>query len=313
MSTRQHIRRTPALLALATLAFAALPALRAADAPAPDTFQKELGEWKTRRDTRLRAPDGWLSLIGLDWLAEGDNTIGSAPDAVVKLPANRAAAKVGHLTLASGKVTLVAAPGSGFTVDGKPVTAPVELRSDAHAAEPSVVALGTVSFFVIDRNGRLAARVKDSESPTRTGFQGIERFPDDPTWRVEAKFEPYPAGRTLQVPTILGTVDRMAEPGAVVFEHGGATYRLDAVLEEGETDYFIIFGDLTNRHETYGGGRFLYAKPVDASGHVMLDFNRAYNPPCVFTPYATCPLPPAQNKLPVRIEAGEKMYGKQHR
>jgi uncharacterized protein (DUF1684 family) len=169
-----------------------------------------------------------------------------------------------------------------------------------------------VSFYVINRNDRLAVRVKDSESPTRNGFQGVEAFPADPSWRVNAHFEAYPPGRTLQVPTILGTVDTMAEPGAVVFEHGGKTYRLDTVLEEGETDLFIIFGDLTNRHETYGGGRFLYAKPADAQGTVMLDFNRAYNPPCVFTPYATCPLPPPQNKLSVRVEAGEKMYGKQH-
>ncbi len=289
-------------------------ACRAADAPAPapDTFQKELAEWKAGRSERLHSPTGWLTLIGLDWLKEGDNAVGSAPDAVVKLPADRAPARAGRLTLAGGKVTFTPETKVAFTVDGKPLTAPVELRSDEHAAEPSLVALGSVSFFVISRNGRLGVRVRDSASPTRTAFTGVESFPPDPTWRVDARFEPYPPGRTLQVPTILGTVDSMAEPGAVVFEHDGKSYRLDTVLEEGETDLFIIFGDLTNRHETYGGGRFLYAKPADANGRVMLDFNRSYNPPCVFTPYATCPLPPPQNKLPVRIEAGEKMYGKQH-
>lgn len=293
-----------------------LPALaRGAEAPAAppaDTFTRELQEWRERRDARLRSPDGWLTLIGLDWLKEGDNAVGSAPDAVVRLPEDRAPAKAGRLTLAGGQVTLTAERGVALTVDGKPLAGPTALRSDEHAAEPSVVALGSVSFFVISRNGRLAVRVKDSESPTRLGFKGVESFPADPSWRVIAKFEPYPEGKTLQVPTILGTVDTMKEPGAVVFEHGGQTYRLDTVLEEGETDLFLVFGDLTNRHETYGGGRFLYAKPPGPDGTVMLDFNRAYNPPCVFTPYATCPLPPANNKLPVRIEAGEKMYGKQH-
>jgi uncharacterized protein (DUF1684 family) len=283
-----------------------------ANAPAADTFQKELAEWKAGRTERLHSPTGWLTLIGLDWLKEGDNLVGSAPDAVVKLPADRAPARAAHLTLAGGKITLTAESKVAFTIDGKPAAGPVELRSDEHAAEPSMVALGSVSFYVISRNDRLAVRVKDSESPTRTGFQGVESFPADPSWRVNARFEPYPSGKTLQVPTILGTVDTMAEPGAVVFERDGKTYRLDTVLEEGETDLFIIFGDLTNRHETYGGGRFLYAKPADAKGMVMLDFNRAYNPPCVFTPYATCPLPPPGNKLSVRVEAGEKMYGKQH-
>jgi uncharacterized protein (DUF1684 family) len=298
-----------ALLLISTLGFSSC---RAADAPGPDTFQAELDAWKAGRSERLHSPTGWLTLIGLDWLQEGDNLVGSAPDAVVKLPADRAPARAAHLALAGGKVTFTAEPQVAFTVDGKPAVGPVELRSDEHAGEPSLVALGSVSFYIISRNDRLAVRVKDSQSPKLTGFTGIESFPADPSWRVNARFEPYPPGKTLQVPTILGTVDTMAEPGAVVFERDGKTYRLDTVLEEGETDLFIIFGDLTNRHETYGGGRFLYAKPADANGRVMLDFNRAYNPPCVFTPYATCPLPPAGNKLSVRVEAGEKMYGKQH-
>lgn len=314
MTPRIHSQILGATLSMALLVpLAAWPA-PAAPSPAPtaaaDLFQSELTEWQTHRDTRLRSADGWLTLVGLDWLKEGDNVVGSAKDATVKLPDGKAPAKAATLVVAKDQVTFRPEPGSAFTVEGKPVTEPLALLPDSDAKGPTMVDLGALSFYVIARNGKLAVRVKDSESATRTNFKGVERFTPDPSWRVIAHFEPYPAGKKLQVPTILGTVDAMTEPGALVFERNGQKYRLDAVLEEGETDLFIIFGDQTNRKDTYGGGRFLYAKPADSDGHVMLDFNRSYNPPCVFTPYATCPLPPPQNKLPVRIEAGEKMYGK---
>jgi len=307
--TAPSIRLTASILTLAL--FSAVPG-NAAEAPAADAFHSELTEWKTTRNARLHSPSGWLTLVGLDWLKEGDNAVGSAPDARIPLPAGKAPAQAAVVTLAGGKVTFRALPGVAFTVDGKPVSGPVELRGDDQAGDPTLVALGSLSFYVIKRGERLAARVKDSESETLKSFTGIEYFPEDPSWRVVGRFEPYPAGRTLQVPTVLGTVDTMPEPGAVVFERNGVTYRLDAVFDVGDTDYFIIFGDQTNRKETYGGGRFLYAKPADKDGKVVLDFNRAYNPPCVFTPYATCPLPPPQNKMPVRVEAGEKIYGKGH-
>ena len=151
-------------------------------------------------------------------------------------------------------------------------------------------------------------RVKDKESPTLRAFHGIENFPADPKWRVEARFEPYDPPRPVRVPNILGTVDTESCPGALVFEIDGKSYRLDPVVERGETDLFVIFGDRTNGHGTYGAGRFLYAA-APVGGRTVLDFNKAYNPPCVFTPYATCPLPPAENKLPIPIEAGEKAYG----
>lgn len=267
-------------------------------------------EWRARRDARLRSEDGWLSLVGLLWLKEGENSFGSDAANDLVFPPN-APARAGTLALAGGKVTLRAEPGAGLTdADGKPLTT-LELKSDGEG-EPTLVKLGTLSFFVIERGDRLGLRLKDSQSAVRTGFTGIESFPIAARWRVEGRLEPYTPPKIIPVPNILGSVDDSTSPGAIVFAVDGKEVRLDPILEEGSEDLFVIFGDETNGHETYGGGRFLYTQPPGPDGKVVLDFNQSYNPPCVFTPFATCPLPPAQNKLPFRIEAGEKMYGAQH-
>ncbi len=184
---------------------------------------------------------------------------------------------------------------------------PVTLASDADE-DTTMLRRGSLLFYLIRRGDRLGVRVKDSQSEARRNFRGLDYFPIDPGWRIEARFEPYDPPKSISVPNVLGQDNAEKSPGAVVFEHGGKTYRLDPVLERGETDYFVIFGDRTNGNETYGAGRFLYVKPP-VDGRTVIDFNKAYNPPCVFTEYATCPLPPPQNKLPIRIEAGEKEYG----
>jgi uncharacterized protein (DUF1684 family) len=276
----------------------------AADA---DTYKAEIARWRTQRVERLRREDGWLTLVGLFWLEPGDNTIGSGPDNRVVLPPGKAPRRIGSLTLSRDAVTARLDPAAGVTADGKPVSTLV-LDPDTAPNGPTVLRRGPLSFYLISRGGRLGARVKDAESAARREFHGIENFPVDRRWRVLARFEPYPTGRTIPVPTILGTVENETTPGALVFEIGSRQFRLDPVLESGETDLFVIFGDQTNGKETYGGGRFLYASPPDAEGRTVLDFNKAYNPPCVFSPFATCPLPPAQNKLPIRVEAGEKSY-----
>jgi len=182
------------------------------------------------------------------------------------------------------------------------------LRSDAEG-EPTLLRRGSVSFYLIKRGERLGVRVKDSRSPALLAFHGIDSYPIQLKWRVDARFEAYPAGKTIPVPNILGSVEQEKSPGAVVFDFEGREFRIDAVTESGTEDLFLIFGDQTNGVETYGGGRFLYAAPADKNGRVVLDFNKAYNPPCVFTPYATCPLPPPQNRLAIRVEAGEKKFG----
>jgi len=265
-----------------------------------------LSEWRTSHDEGLRDPSGWLSIIGRDWLEEGANAVGSTTDARIRLPPGKAPANVGTLFLVHGKLSFRVTPGVGVSVDGAPAANAVELRSDANGAVPSSVAVGMVSFYVVDRDGRMAAIVKDSTSAALETFAGIETYPPDPSWRVSARFEPYPAGRTIEVPTVRGTVQTLKTPGAMVFERGGTTYRLDAVQFDGDPGLLIIFADQTNKHGTYGGGRFLDAQLPAAEGTVWLDFNRAYSPPCARCPFAICPLPPQQNTLSVAVEAGEK-------
>ncbi len=278
-----------------------------ASSPEGAPHRGEWESWRARRLESLRGEDGWLSLIGLFWLQEGENSVGGGPGSRILLPAGKTPARIGSILLDKSSVSVRAEPESGLTADGKPVTS-MPLATDAGAGPATVLKRGSVSFYVIARGSKLGVRVKDSDAETRRNFRGIETFPYDERYRVEARFEPYVPAHDIAVPNVLGTIEKEPSPGALVFELDGKTYRLDPVLETGETDLFVIFGDQTNGHETYGGGRFLYAKPA-VGGKTILDFNRAYSPPCVFTPYATCPLPPKQNKLPIRVEAGEKTYG----
>jgi uncharacterized protein (DUF1684 family) len=270
--------------------------------------------WRKGRLERLEAPDGWLSLVGLEWLDEGDNRLGSAADADVHFPAS-APANLGTITRHGEALTLAPAPPqpgqAPLTIDGKPVTKPTNLASDAQG-EPTTVSFGSIEFYVIQRGDRWAARIKDSESPIRTGFQGLDYYPLRGDWVVSASFEPAPKGTKIPVPNILGTTEDADSPGNVVFSRDGHDVRLQAI-DEGDGRLFLVFGDQTNGKGTYGGGRFVYAAPPKPGERtVTVDFNQAYNPPCVFTPYATCPLPPKGNKMPFPIEAGEKLWAGYH-
>ncbi|MDY7227588.1 DUF1684 domain-containing protein [Hyalangium rubrum] len=306
------MRRT-ALLSLLSLGLSApvmaAPPAAAKPAPAkpmsaPADLEAETRAWHTRRIERLTAEDGWLSLVGLHWLKEGDNRFGSASDNDLVFPAS-APAHAGTFTRKGDTVSLSLKPGVSLTLEGKPFTGGA-LRSDAQGS-PDTLALGTMRFFIIRRGERLGIRVKDPEAPTRKNFHGIPTYAPTAAWRVEARFEPATTERKLSVPNVLGEVEEMVAPGTAVFTVGGQEYRLTPV-DDGSGQLFFIFGDLTNRDATYGAGRFLYTD-LPKDGKVVLDFNRAYNPPCAFTPYATCPLPPSQNRLKVRVEAGEKRYG----
>ena len=280
------------------------PALATSDGERA-AYREEIERWRRERLDRLRSPDGWLSVVGLFWLEPGENSVGTDPSNRIVVPGGRATDRLGTIALSEDRALFTAAPGSDVRHAGAPVET-VELRSDA-GGPPTVLTRGRVSFYLIRRSGRLAVRVKDTGSAARRGFRGIESFPIEPGWRVEARFEPYDPPRELPIANVLGGVDGERCPGAIVFERAGATHSLDAIVETAEPDLFVIFGDETNGVETYGAGRFLYA-PRAAGGRTVLDFNKAYNPPCVFTPYATCPLPPSQNRLPLRVEAGEKKY-----
>jgi uncharacterized protein (DUF1684 family) len=232
--------------------------------------------------------------------------VGSAAGAEVPLPPT-APPLVAEIERRGDRLTVHPHPGVELRVGDQPVVGPRPLVSDL-AGEPTEVRHGSFLFYVIQRGDRWAVRVKDSESPLRTGFGGLEYFPLRADWRVEARLERAPAGATIPVPNILGNVDDSPSQGAVVFERDGEQVRL-AAIDEGDGRLFLVFGDATNGKTTYGGGRFVYADPPPpGSDRVVVDFNKAYNPPCVFTPYSTCPLPPPGNRLTGSVEAGEKLW-----
>jgi uncharacterized protein (DUF1684 family) len=269
---------------------------------APDPFAESTRAWQQQRLERLQADGGWLTLVGLGWLKEGANPAGSAPDAVVRFPAG-APSQLGAFTRLGAAVTFTPAPGAGVTLAGRPFTGGA-VKTDA-TSEPDVLQAGRFTFQVISRGDKLGVRIKDPEAPARKAFHGIPSWAPDAKWRLTAKWEPAAPGATLAVPNVLGQVEQEPAPGTAVFSVGGTEYRLTPVLEDGSPQLFFVFGDETNKRESYGAGRFLYADPPK-DGVVTLDFNRAYNPPCAFSAFATCPLPARQNRLPLRVEAGEQ-------
>ena len=274
-----------------------LAACKPAEAPVKDAaHENEIKQWQTNRVERLKKEDSWLTLVALTWLKEGENP---------------APADAGTITLAGGKTTLTPS-GEGLTIDGKPVAGPTPLLADADPNGPTIVQKGPVRFNIIKRGERFGIRVKDAEAETRKNFKGLDYFPIDPKWRVKATLVAYHPPKVIPITDVTGMTSDNIAPGALVFEVDGKEYRLDPIIEEGSDEFFIIFKDETSKDTTYQAGRYLYAKKPGPDGKVIVDFNRAYNPPCVFTPYATCPLPPAQNRLPVRIEAGEKRYAGKH-
>jgi uncharacterized protein (DUF1684 family) len=282
-------------------------------AETPSSYTHEIEQWRANRVARLTGPDGWLSLIGLEWLHDGANSVGSAAGNDIVLKAGPA--HLGTVTLAAdGTVRIVLDKDSGATIDGKPV-AEAALVDDMHAAagaEPTTVRFGNASFFVIDRDGRKALRVKDADAEARRDFLGIDYFPIDPAWRIEAEWVPFVPEHDLEIGTAIGTIDKVKVPGKAVFHRGGHTFELLPYQEEPGGELFFVIADKTSGKETYGAARFLYAAlpagGLAKPGKVVLDFNQAYNPPCAFTPFATCPLAPPENRLDVAVTAGEKKY-----
>jgi uncharacterized protein (DUF1684 family) len=296
------------LLIVSLVALSGLAA--AAFAAGDESFQKAEQAWRDGRAKRLTSPTGWLTLVGLHWLEPGENVFGSDPNCAVPLPAGKAPKHAGVLVLESGVVRIKPDPDSGFLLDGKPLVA--QALADDTMEKPDVVTRGDLSFVVIKRGDRVGIRVKDSQSPVLKNFKGLDYFPADPKWRVTASFAPYATPKKVTIPTVLGTTDSMEAPGLVTFTIDGKTFTLEPVVEDPRAaKLFFIFKDQTSAKETYGAGRFLYAD-MPKDGKVVVDFNQAYNPPCAFTPYATCPLPPKQNALAIRVEAGEKAFAGGH-
>jgi uncharacterized protein (DUF1684 family) len=277
-----------------------------------EQLEREVLAWRAARVARLTAPDGWLSLVGKDWLAQGSQRIGSAPDAAVMLPAGKAPEQFGELELSQGVVRFTPARAGQARIQRagsqqtEPVTGTIELATDARGPADRLWS-GEIAIEIMERSGTFAARVRDRESSARLQFPGIEYYPIRAEWRVRARLERYTPERSLKLLYETGAEQPYVVPGAAVFEVDGVEYRIDPVFEGGRARLFVLFADATNRTETYGAGRFLYAPwPQHHGDEVILDFNQAFSPPCAFTPYAVCPLPPAQNRLPLAIEAGEK-------
>lgn len=271
-------------------------------------YEGEIQAWREERLSRLMRPDGWLSLVGLHWLNPGATFIGSAPDNGTRLAVGPA--QLGMLTLEKdGRLWLELNAEAEFevTVDGQPATGRVPLRTDADEGGPTVLAFnrGDASLVAIERAGRIGLRVRNANARTRTTFPGLDHFPVNPDLRFTARFEAHPPGQTLEIVNMLGMVEPMANPGRVHFEKDGQAYSLEA-LDEGDGRLFFVFADRTSGHASYPASRFVYADPAGPDGTTVLDFNKAYNPPCAFTPFSTCPMPPPANRLDLAVEAGEK-------
>lgn len=315
----------PALVALAAVTLSTFGCARMAEeigiAPmSPEEVKATVEEWRKKRDASLRKEDGWLTLAGLYWLEEGDTSFGSSADNDIVFPEASIAGDAGIFRRSGMEVTLVPAAGTEMTTNSgapegaaagsrtSPLTGPILLLPDTAEEGPTVVNSGTLCFYAIVRGDLVGIRLKDSNNPVLANFEGMDYFDIDPSWHVVARYELFDEPKILRTPNVLGTVDEEEINGAVVFERDGTEYRIEpsGTPEDG---FFLVFGDLTNGKETYGGGRFLYSEPVADDGSVVVDFNKSYCPPCVFTPFATCPLPAPQNKLALRIPAGEKNFG----
>lgn len=289
----------------------------AAPAQTDAAWQQNLSVWRAQHEQQLAAPDGWLTLAGLEWLKPGVNTLGSGASNTIHLPAG-APERFALLTV-SGKspkgavVQLLAPQGgfpAGFTIDGHAPREGTLAISDTH---PSTMAWHGLSLVVLPRGDRFILRIKNADAPTRTGFRGLHWYAPDPAYRVTARWIPYKPARVEKIATAIGTTLDMPAPGVAEFLLKGKVYLLEPVLEGGDaTHLFFILRDQTSASSTYGGGRFLLTGLPDHGlaqpGALVLDFNQLYNPPCAYTPYATCPLPPEKNILPAALEAGEQRF-----
>jgi uncharacterized protein len=270
-------------------------------------YASEISNWHNKRIQNLKKETGWLNLVGLYWLKQGTNTIGSDPSNDIIFPSG-AVPKIGTITLKDSVATLNVNADINVAIDNKSVKEAL-LQNDI-SGNPTVITCGHYRWTIIKRGSKYGIRLRDLISPDVKNFPGIDTYPVDKSWRIDAVYNKFPEPRKLMVPTILGTVEENIANGNLTFTIDNKPYSLIPIVEDGS--YFLIFADETNGEETYGAGRFLYTKLPDSTGKVILDFNKAYNPPCAFTKYATCPLPPKENYLHLKITAGEKKYGKGH-
>lgn len=271
-------------------------------------FVRDNQLWREQRLTELLAVDGWTSLVGLHWLELKAHYIGSGSTSGIRLAVGPP--RMGMVSRDGDTLWFTPEPGVQLQVDGEPVKGRIRFHSD-DAAEPTLIHFddGKGTLSLIHRGNRYALRVKHADAPARAGFGHLDYWPQDPSWRINARFVPHDANKSLPIVDITGTTTEQANAGAVEFERDGRTWRLEALGEPGRP-LQIIFADRTSGRGSYAAGRYIDLEVPDADSQVVIDFNRAYNPPCAFTSFATCPLPPPENRMDLLVEAGEKAYVK---
>jgi uncharacterized protein (DUF1684 family) len=289
----------------------------------PEVHRSEIETFSVAREAELTAPDSWISLIDLHWLDQGLTTLGASVDNDIVVRKEGVPPVLGRLIVDGTSVGFVSEEGIRITegidstlnltagsgafppdVLGDPVVAEADLTAEVGYGRFVVLRHGSVNWIVIRRGDRVALRLRDNESAAYDDFHGIDRYPTSLDWRVTARWVPHE--KTVAVPTVLGTVSQETSPAFLEFWIGGRRHTLDVTGDPDASQYKLVFADETSGQETYGGGRYLWVSGPDAEGRVVMDFNRAYNPPCVWTAFATCPLPSRDNRLGVAVEAGEK-------
>ena len=299
--------RTNKFIVLLLLSIVFLQSCANKNPNASPEHQYEVNLWHSKRIDGLKKDTGWLNLVGLYWLEEGENTIGSSDKNKIVFPQN-APAEIGVLTLKDSTVIFNSASEGEVKLNGETIIN-IEMKQDI-SGNPTILEVGSLRWFIIKRGDKYGIRLRDLEAELLKSFEGIERFPIDSLWEINAQFQKYDTPQKIMIPTILGTVEESFSPGKLNFRIDNKEYSLEPT--SAGQGLFVVFADLTSGEETYGAGRFLYINGPDSNNNVVLDFNKAYNPPCAFTKFATCPLPPESNKLKVRITAGEKNFGQGH-
>ncbi len=275
---------------------ASLPAL----SPDVESHRELILEWRQKRNARLASDFGWLSLVGLEWLQEGENRVGSAPGNTIRLPGGPD--YWGSVFLVDDKLRFVRADVDSVTVDEAHVN---ELPMVADTEGPAtLVQSGTIRFYAIFRES-YALRIKDSQAPIRVSFKGTRNFDIQRDWRIDTRFIPGEEGETIEIGNVLGQLIPSPVYGRIEFERDGTTYRMVAIGDENSQSLEFMFADHSNGRSTYAAGRFVYSDGMPRNGRLVVDFNKAYNPPCAFSDYSTCPLPLAENRLNMEVTAGE--------
>lgn len=287
-------------IAFVLLVLLATPAVHAAD-----EYTRSIEEWHAARIASLKKPDGWFSFAGSGIVNIGESSVGAARDNAIVLP--KGPDRLGNLHLdEKGTITFHPAKDSGAQIEGQPLVADVVLQTNADGAKPTRITIGEQWFYVIRSGDTVGWRFRDPESPALKAFTGIDTFPIDPSWRIVADWQAFDPPREIELITIINTLEKAKVPGKAAFERDGNRYELQPVTED-DGQLFFIMADRTSGKETYGAARFLYADPPK-DGKVVLDFNKAYNPPCALSPHVVCPTAPPENRLGLRVTAGEKKF-----